>query len=115
MTECEIDLRPGGSFRWTLRSPDGAEHRWRGTYREVLPHDRLVYAWSFLLGDVWTGEIVDTATFEEADGKTRLTLHFQYRDKAQRDAHLGSGLEAGMRETHERLDELLDELLRADR
>ena len=44
---CQMDVRPGGSYRTVIRSPEGKEHVMRGNYREVVPPERLVmsFAW----------------------------------------------------------------------
>src|SRR5579884_2457812 len=60
MIECVMDVRPGGTYRWTLRMPDGAQFRFRGEYREVDPPRRLVASEQFLLGDNWTNPLVST-------------------------------------------------------
>ena len=43
MTSCEMDSRPGGAFRMSMRSPEGTEHRVRGVYRDIEEGERLVY------------------------------------------------------------------------
>jgi uncharacterized protein YndB with AHSA1/START domain len=45
MPVCEIDLRPGGAWRYVVRESDGAEYAFRGEFREVVPPERLVYTW----------------------------------------------------------------------
>jgi len=46
MTVCEIDLRPGGAYRYVLRGPDGTDYAFSGVYREIVPPSRLVYTWA---------------------------------------------------------------------
>lgn len=113
MFRCEIDLRPGGGYHWALRASDGSEHHFRGVYREVQPPTRMVYTEAYLLGDAWTNDVVNDVTLGERDGKTLLTVRLVYQSKADRDGHLGSGMEDGMHEAHARLDALLEELARA--
>lgn len=113
MFRCDIDLRPGGAFRWALRAPDGSEHHFRGVYRELQPPKHMVYTEAYLLGDAWTNDVVHDVTMDERDGKTQLTVRLIYQTKADRDGHLGSGMEHGMHESHARLDDLLAELGRA--
>lgn len=105
MTVCEIDFRPGGAWRYVVREPDGNEFAFSGVYREIEPPERVVATegWEAMPGH----EYVTTTTLEEHDGKTTLTAHLQYQSKADRDGHLGSGMEWGMRQTHDRLAELL--------
>ncbi|XXT21763.1 SRPBCC family protein [Sorangium sp. So ce429] len=109
MSVCEIDLRVGGRWRYVLRAPDGSEHGFTGVYREIERPERVVSTESYEpLGP--GHEMVVTATYDERDGKTMLTSRIVYQSQADRDAHLQSGMEAGMRETFERLEELLPTL-----
>jgi uncharacterized protein YndB with AHSA1/START domain len=110
MVACEIDLREGGGYRWTMRGPDGNDYSWKGTYRELQPPTRMISTEAFLLGDAWTNESVNHVSFEERDGKTHVTNRVVYASKADRDGHLGAGMEGGMNETFERFDELLASL-----
>jgi uncharacterized protein YndB with AHSA1/START domain len=106
---CEIDLRPGGAYRWVLRGPAGTEFAgdsaMAGVYREVAPPERLVC--TEFLEDSPESVAVVTLTFEERDGKTLLTSRSVYRSVEDRDAHLGLGMEPGLRETLDRLAEHL--------
>ncbi|KYF74384.1 hypothetical protein BE17_08515 [Sorangium cellulosum] len=109
MSVCEIDLRVGGRWRYVLRAPDGSEHGFTGVYREIARPERVVCTENYEpLGP--GHEMVVTATYDERDGKTTLTSRIVYQSQADRDAHLQSGMEAGMRETFERLEELLPAL-----
>src|SRR3954452_21793452 len=64
---CEIDLRPGGAWRYLLRGPDGAELGMSGVYREIERPERLVSTESF---DDYPGESINTVVLEERDGRT---------------------------------------------
>ncbi len=108
MTVCEIDLRPGGAWRFVLQAPDGGTHGFSGVYREIVPHERLVFTEGYE-GMPGTDYVV-TATFEEQDGKTTLTSTLVYKEMAHRDGHIAAGMESGMRESYERVDELIDAL-----
>ncbi|MBU6427520.1 MAG: SRPBCC domain-containing protein [Cyanobacteria bacterium REEB65] len=110
-TVAEIDLRPGGPYRWTLRSPEGLDACFKGEYREVVRPGRLVYTEQFLLGDTWSDPLIASADLTESEGLTTLTISMVYTSRAHRDGHLGSGLESGMAEFHRRLDELLATLV----
>ncbi len=114
MIRCDIDLRPGGAYHWALRSGDGSEHHFRGVYKTVQAPTHVVYSESYLLGETWTNEAINDVTMAEQGGKTLLTVRLIYASKADRDGHLGSGMEHGMHETHARLDELLAELARSE-
>ena len=45
---CEMDLRPGGAFRWVMRAPDGVEYPLTGVHREIVRPERIVYTHSLL-------------------------------------------------------------------
>ena len=92
MTTCKIDLRPGGSYRFHMRSPEGTEHRSHGIFREVAEPERLVMAggWVDADGKPISPETMLTVTFEEHEGKTMLTLHNSgFGSATARDSHRG--------------------------
>jgi uncharacterized protein YndB with AHSA1/START domain len=101
---CEIDLRPGGSWHYVMRGPDGSEMGLRGVYREILPPERLVTTESF---DDYPGESVNTLVLSEENGKTTVTATVRYESKEIRDAVRESGMEGGAAETYDRLGEYL--------
>lgn len=91
ITSCTMDVRPGGTYRISMRSPEGTVHTKRGVYREVVPDERLVftYAWEDAAGRPGH-ETVVTVRFADEDGKTRLTLHQAlFESVASRDSHQG--------------------------
>lgn len=106
LTECTIDLRPGGTFRYLMHGPDGEEMVMRGEYREVDAPSRIVATEAF--SDDWTGgDTVNTTTFDEVGGVTTVTVFVEYASAASRDGALATGMEAGMAEGFARLDALL--------
>jgi uncharacterized protein YndB with AHSA1/START domain len=102
---CDIDLRPGGAWRFVLRGPDGRDYAFSGVYREIVPPERLVYTDGF--EGMPSHEALVTLTFDERDGKTTITSTSLYQSVEDRDAHIRSGMEAGMVETLDRLAEHL--------
>ena len=108
---CEIDFRPGGKWRIVQRDQSGGpEFGFRGEFREIVPPERITWTFEF---EPMAGHIsVQTATFEEHDGKTTLTAVARFDTKEDRDGMLESGMEEGAAETYDRLDEYL-EVLRA--
>jgi uncharacterized protein YndB with AHSA1/START domain len=74
-TYCDMDIRPGGTFRVCMRSPEGIEYWKRGTYREVVAPERLVFtfAWENAEGKPGHQTLV-TVTFAKRGDKTELTL-----------------------------------------
>lgn len=110
MTVCEIDLRVGGRWRYVLRMPDGSEHGFHGEYREIVAPERIVSTENY--EPIGPGhEMIATATLEEHAGRTTLRNHLFYQSKEDRDGHLQSGMEGGLREAHERLAAVIASLL----
>ena len=105
---CEMDFRPGGAWRIVHRGSQGEEHGFRGEFREIVRPERLVWTfeWEGLPGHV----SVQTAEFEEHNGKTTLTATAVFDTVEDRDGMLQSGMESGAAETYDRLDEYLEEL-----
>jgi uncharacterized protein YndB with AHSA1/START domain len=104
MTTCEIDLRVGGTWRYVMIAHGDFEVAFHGEYREIVPNERIV------MTEVYEGmpdaEAVDHITFTEEDGRTTLTMLVQHRNQEERDAHLNSGMEAGMQESMDRLEQV---------
>jgi uncharacterized protein YndB with AHSA1/START domain len=100
-----MDVRPGGGFRFVIADADGNETAFRGTYREVTPPERIVqtFEWEGMPGHV----SVETATFEDLGDQTKVTIVSIFHTGEERDGWLNSGMEAGMNELFQRLDELL--------
>lgn len=72
---CEMDVRPGGAWRRLLRRQDGTVLIEYGTYREVVPPERLVFTYNSEGSDLVEPETVVTVTLARlGDGRTRLTL-----------------------------------------
>jgi uncharacterized protein YndB with AHSA1/START domain len=110
MTVCEDDARVGGAFRWAWSGPDGAAMAMHGTYKEVVPGERIVRTETFDMGcDAHMGEQVGTMTLSERDGVTDLHLIVRYPSKEARDGAVASGMEHGMRASYDKLDEVLAE------
>lgn len=103
LTVCEIDLRPGGAWRYVMRMPGGSVHPFKGIYREIAPPDRLVYTECYDVPAFGSPEWLTTVTFDEFDGGTKLTSLLLHPDKQARDGHLQSGMETGLSETLRRL------------
>jgi uncharacterized protein YndB with AHSA1/START domain len=101
----QMDVRPGGAWRFVMHGSDGDDTGFRGTYREVTPPERIVqtFEWEGMPGHV----IVDTATFEDLGGRTKVIVTSLFHTSEERDGMLASGMERGLTETHDRLAELL--------
>ena len=107
MPVCEIDLRPGGTYRWVWRQESkGTEMGVHGVYREIVAPERIVNTEAF--DDPWySGEALVTNVFTEEGGKTRLTVTMQMESREARDGVLKSGMESGVARSYDRLEELL--------
>jgi uncharacterized protein YndB with AHSA1/START domain len=104
MTVAEVDLRVGGGWRYVMVTPDGLEVGFHGEFREIVSNERIVST------EVYEGmpnaEALDTVTFTEVDGRTTLTILVQHTDKAGRDAHIESGMEVGLQNALDLLEEV---------
>jgi uncharacterized protein YndB with AHSA1/START domain len=109
LVECEIDLRPGGKWRYLILMPNGHTMGMRGEYLEIEPCDRMVHTESF---DEYAefGVGVITSVFAEEHGKTTFTGLQVAPSREVRDAIVASGMEHGAAETYDRLAELLETL-----
>ncbi len=108
MTVCDIDLRVGGAWRWVLVHPKGGEIAFSGVFREIDPPRRLQRTEVFeaMPG---AGSLV-TLTFDEKDNQTTLTINMLFESKQDRDVCLRSGMELGVKECFQRIDELVTAL-----
>ncbi|MEJ2856510.1 MULTISPECIES: SRPBCC family protein [unclassified Saccharothrix] len=106
--EMEIDTwdaRTGGEYRYVHRDEQG-EYRFYGSFHEVRPGERIVQ--TFTWEGYPDGVSLDTMTFEDlGNGRTRLRGVSVFDSKEGRDMALSSGMEVGINEGYERLDELL--------
>jgi uncharacterized protein YndB with AHSA1/START domain len=107
---CEIDLRPGGAWRFVSRHPKG-EAAFHGEYREITPPTGLVFTEIF--DDFPDSVSVVTAQFTEEDGKTRLTATVRYPSPEVRDMVIASGMSRGAAISYDRLEDLVAELQRS--
>jgi uncharacterized protein YndB with AHSA1/START domain len=104
MTVCDIDLRVGGGWRYVMVTPDGVEVAFRGEYREVVPYERIVS--TEVYEAVPDAEAVDTIEFTEAGGRTTITLLVQHQRKEHRDMHVESGMEDGLQDALDLLEQV---------
>ncbi len=102
----ELEPRTGGRWRFVMRTPDGEESGFRGVFREVTPPQRIVqtFEWEGMPGHV----SVDTAVFEDlGDGRTKVVTDSVFHSGEERDGTVELGVERGVNETYDRLDEVL--------
>ena len=106
---CDADVRVGGSYRYVFGRDARHPMAFSGVYTNVTPYSTLVYTQIFEpLRDA--GEAIVTVTFDEHRGKTRLVLRELYPSKEALDGAVASGMEHGIRETMEQLDQLVASL-----
>jgi uncharacterized protein YndB with AHSA1/START domain len=107
VTSAEIDLRVGGSWRYVMTSSEGFEFAFHGEYQEIVPDERLVSTEIYEIPDQGDSPpTVNTATFTEADGRTRLEILVQCPSKELRDTIIDSGMEGGMQESMDALEQV---------
>jgi uncharacterized protein YndB with AHSA1/START domain len=109
VTVVEIDLRVGGKWRYVMVADDGFEVGFHGEYLEVVPNERIVST------EVYEGlpegvseedaATLNTVIFDEADGRTTVTLLIQAKSKVSRDAIIDSGMEAGLQDALDLLEQ----------
>jgi uncharacterized protein YndB with AHSA1/START domain len=100
----DIDLRVGGRWRYAMTAHGGFPVVFTGEYLEVVPDEKLVTT------EVFEGmpeaAATTTATFTDSDGGTTLAILVQHKSQAHRDAHLQSGMESGLQDALDMLEEL---------
>lgn len=113
MTLERFEPRSGGMWRYIHTDKDGKEFAFHGVNHEVTPPEKLIDTFEFE-GLPEKGHVsLETAKFEELPGKrTKITTHVVFLSVADRDGMVQSGMERGLNESYERLDELLAKLKR---
>ena len=111
MTLAEIDLRVGGTWRYVMTATGGYEVGFHGEYREIVPNERIVNT------EVYEGipggdddPALNLVTFTEVDGRTSLSLLSRVGSKEVRDMIIESGMEGGMQEGMDLLEEIAKSL-----
>ena len=105
VTSIEIDLRVGGTWRYVMEASEGGfEVAFHGEYQEIVPSERLVNT------EVFEGmpdaAALDTMTLTEEDGRTTLSILVEHANKEGRDAHINSGMEDGMQDAMDLLEQV---------
>jgi uncharacterized protein YndB with AHSA1/START domain len=107
MTVVDIDLRVGGRWRYVMVASGGYEVAFHGEFREIVPNERIVNTEVFEMpGASDDDAVLDVVTFGECDGGTTLELLVQCPNRVIRDAIIDSGMEVGMQEQMDVLEEL---------
>ena len=109
VTSAEVDLRVGGKWRWVMVTDDGFEVGFHGVYRELKTNERIVC--TEVYEGFPDGEAVNTITFTEANGRTTLTVLVEHSCQEHRDGHINSGMEGGMQEAMDHLEQVAISLM----
>lgn len=111
---CTVDLRPGGIWHYSMRSPVGEEHWARSVYSEIVPPTKLVYTSTF--ADEYANptegvpEHLTTVLFTDEDGQTRVTAHIEFSSAGAMKTAVAMGMQQGMNMTWDYLVEYVHEL-----
>jgi uncharacterized protein YndB with AHSA1/START domain len=115
VTVAEVDLRVGGKWRYVMVTPDGVDVGFHGEFREIIPNQRIVSTEIFegIPGMEMPPEqsdddaaAVNTVTFTEKNGRTTATTLSEYPSREVRDLVIESGMEAGMQDAMDLLEEV---------
>jgi uncharacterized protein YndB with AHSA1/START domain len=107
LTVCDVDLRPGGAWRYVTRGAKGHENPFKGIYKEITPPERLVYTLVYDVEGAREHPGLVTDVFTEKAGVTTLVENMLFPSKEARDGLLQSDMKSGAAETFDRLAELL--------
>jgi uncharacterized protein YndB with AHSA1/START domain len=104
VTSAEVDLRVGGRWRYVMTANGGFEVAFHGEYREIVPDERIVST------EVFEGmpdaPAMSTMTLTAAGDRTTMSLLVQHLSRENRDAHINSGMESGMQESWDKLEQV---------
>jgi uncharacterized protein YndB with AHSA1/START domain len=108
VTSIEVDLRVGGAWRYVMTANQGFEVAFHGEYQEVVPDERIVST------EIFEGApgaaAVTTTSFAEQDGRTTVSILVQHSSRENRDMHVNSGMEDGLQEAMDHLDQVVASL-----
>lgn len=105
---CELDVRVGGALRIVMRGPDGSEHPMKGVFTEIVPNEKLVF--TSVAVDAAGNHLLEgkaIVTFEDLDGKTKMTLYTRAVGKVPQAAFMLAGMEEGWTGSIDKLEALL--------
>jgi uncharacterized protein YndB with AHSA1/START domain len=107
VTSAEVDLRVGGRWRYVMKANEGFEVAFHGEFREIVTDERIVSTEVFEgMPDAEEAAVVNTNTFIENNGRTTLTILAQHPSREIRDMVIKSGMEAGMQEQMDHLEQV---------
>ena len=104
VTIAELDLRVGGEWRYVMTANGGFEVAFHGEYREIVPNERVVS--TEIYEGAPEGEAIVTLTFTEQAGRTTLAILMELPSQQTRDAVIDSGMEGGLQEALDHLEQV---------
>ena len=111
MKIADIDLRVGGAWRFVMEAKEGGyEIAFHGEYREIVPNERIINTEVFEHPSAEGEESLITVAFDGQDGRTTLTMLCEYSSREVRDAVIDSGMETGMQEQMDLVEEIANSL-----
>jgi uncharacterized protein YndB with AHSA1/START domain len=110
VTHAQIDLRVGGTWRYVMVAEGGFEVAFHGEFREIVPNERLVTTEVYEMPDApplpAADEPINIVEFTEKEGRTTLSILVQCTTKELRDIIINSGMETGMQESLDALEDV---------
>jgi uncharacterized protein YndB with AHSA1/START domain len=107
VTIADVDLRVGGKWRYVMMTDDGFEVGFHGEFREIVPNERIVSTEAFEgIPNADEAAAVNTLTLTEQNGRTTLTILAEHKLKEYRDAAINSGMEAGVQDALDLLEQV---------
>ena len=110
MRTCEIDLRVGGAWRYVMVAAGGFEVAFHGVYSEIVENERLVTTEVYEGAPDGLEDPINIVTFEETGGRTTLEILMRVESREVRDMIIDSGMEGGMQEGMDLLEQIAIEL-----
>jgi len=110
MKSCEIDLRVGGQWRYVMRASNDFEVAFHGEYSEIVPDERIVTTEVYEGAPPGLEDPINVVTFEESEGRTTLSILMVVESREVRDMIIDSGMEGGMQEGMDLLEQIAREL-----
>src|SRR5688572_9543710 len=106
-TSTEVDLRVGGKWRYVMVTDSGFEVAFHGEYREIVPNERIVSTEVYEgIPDAEAAAALNTMTLTEKNGRTTLKVLVKHPNQEGRDAHINSGMEAGLQDALDLLEQV---------
>jgi len=110
MRSCEIDLRPGGKWRYVMGAQGDVEVAFHGEFHEVVENERLVNTEVYEGAPPGSAPALSTVTFEESEGRTTLSMLMRVESREVRDMIIESGMEGGVQEGMDILEQIAREM-----